>query len=93
MNKENTATRGEGTDKESSYHVELKHRMREYFDGGSEVTFEDIYAFVKEEALRSWKNGLEAGKKRAVQRPNRPSAYVKGSALATGRLRRVQPEV
>ena len=44
------------------------------------------------EALRSWKNGLETGRKRAAFRPNVKSASIKGSALENGRLKPVHRE-
>jgi len=50
--------------------------------------FEELCALVSDECLRSFKNGLAAGKSRADS-PRRQAANIKGTALANGKLRRV----
>ena len=48
--------------------------------------FEELCALVNAECLRSFKNGLAAGKSR-TDRPRWQSANIKGTALENGRLR------
>lgn len=79
-------------DTKMTYSDDLRRRMREHFDWAPADRLEDIFLFVKEEALRSWKNGLETGRKRAALRPNGKSAPTNGSALQHGRLRPAQRE-
>ncbi len=69
----------------ANYNAELWERVLAHFQAGP-TSVEEIYAFVKEESLRSWKNGLEAAKRRSgFSRP----AQIKGTALANGRLKPV----
>ena len=67
-----------------TYNEILQERVNQTFIGTgiSAQGLEAIYAFVKDEALRSFKNGLAAGRK-----PK--SASERGSALQAGRLKPV----
>ena len=60
--------------------------------------FEELCTLVNEECLRSFRNGIAAGKSRAGQpeRPQRPrwqGAQVKRGALANGKLKPVEKEL
>jgi hypothetical protein len=57
-----------------------------------------LHDFVKQVALDSFKNGIDAGQRRAAghsgysRRPRRAPAHVKGTALESGRLKPVERE-
>ena len=54
--------------------------------------FEELCTLVNDECLRSFKNGLAAGRSRAA-RPSGRLANVKGTALGNGKLRPVEREL
>ena len=87
--------------KKPSYQDQLAARCEEAWGAFMESDDGDwgqLYEFVKQVALESWKNGVEAGRKRvgsAAPQQNNPRAakvYTKGSALANGKLKAVQGE-
>jgi hypothetical protein len=57
-----------------------------------------LHDFIRQVTLQSFKNGIEAGQRRAgghsgySRRPRRAPAHVKGTALESGRLRPVERE-
>ena len=66
----------------AGFTAELVTKVQQRF--GTDERAQDIYEFTKEVALASWKNGIEAGKRKSAP-PKRP-AVVNGSALKSGRL-------
>ena len=55
------------------YHVQLKERAQAVYESVSQITDEHdavdaIFAELKEVALESWKNGIQAGKRKASQK-------------------------
>ena len=70
-----------------SYQAQLRERAAQFCDDGEfepEQT-EALHEFIRDETLRSYKNGLAAGGKQKRAPRNR-----KGSALENGKLQRVQ---
>ena len=91
---DNTMT--ENKPKRSDYQKELRQRVQRFLNeevttqcvncgGALDAGFADeIYSLVREVALESYRNGQKA--------PRRKGAFVKGSAVVNGRLKRVEEQ-
>ena len=74
-----------------NYQKALRERICERF---STDICDEVYELVKEEALTSWKNGIQEGLKRASRPgPKRNQTYTRGSALSNGKLKPVREQV
>ena len=63
--------------------AELATQVQQRF--GNNEQAQEIFEYAREISLASWRNGIEAGKRKSTSR-TRPVAVIKGSALGNGRL-------
>ncbi len=77
----------------TNYQEELKERVtRLCYDVGVEPErVQTVFEFVKQESLKSWKNGINEGLKRVTGKPPKAApVYANGSALQNGKLKPVE---
>jgi hypothetical protein len=73
---------------ENNYQKALRERVFQQF--GADIR-DAVYQLVKEEALKSWKNGINEGLKRAHAKPAKAApVYTNGTALENGKLKPVE---
>ena len=73
---------------ENNYQKALHERVSQQF--GADIR-DAVYQLVKEEALKSWKNGINEGLKRANGKlPKAAPVHAKGTALEGGKLKAVE---
>ncbi len=73
---------------ENNYQKALRERVSQQF--GADIR-DAVYQLVKEEALKSWKNGINEGLKRANGKlPKAAPVDTNGSALHNGKLKPVE---
>jgi len=72
---------------EATYKDQLRERLQDFVDNRDQVRVDDMFEFVFQVSLESWKAGKAAGARMAFG-PERRSGS-KGTALQNGKLRPV----